>query len=133
MSKNFVLKSRESKLWRDTYFHKQLGLKAAKIVEQILPIFEKERPKDGRPRKAMKAILAWAQGRQKLGMSEVRKLSLDAHAAARVVNAGRAKFVAHAAGHAIATWHVPTHALGAFFYAGKALAVKNTVSRRAES
>jgi hypothetical protein len=53
-------------------------------------------------------------------IAEVRRLSLDSHAAAREAKSDAAKFVAHAAGQAVATWHVPTHALGAFGYAGRA-------------
>lgn len=118
------MKNKSGKFWRDTYYHKQLGLKSAKIVERLLPVFEKECPKDDRPRKAMEAIRAWARGKRKLGMAEVRKLSLGAHAAARFAKTDAAKFVAHAAGHAVATWHVPTHALGAFLYAGRAFTAK---------
>lgn len=126
MKKQPSLKIKDSASWRDSRYHKLLGLKAATRVEQILPIFEKECPGDRRPRKAMEAIRAWAQAKQKLGMSEVRKLSLDAHAAAREAKTDAAKFVAHAAGQAVGTWHVPTHALAAFEYAGRAfIANKN--------
>lgn len=64
--------------------------------------------------------MAWAQGIRKLGMAEVRRLSLSSHAAARVAKSDAARFVARAAGQAIASWHAPTHALGAFEYAGRA-------------
>ena len=111
-----------SSTWRDSYLHKLLGLKAAKRVERVLPLFEKERPKDKRPRNAVEALEAWSQDRRKLGMKEVRKLSLAAHAAARDVKSEAARSVAHAAGQAVGTWHVPTHALGAFEYAGRAFA-----------
>ena len=90
---------------------------------RLLPIFEKERPEDDRPRQAVEAIQAWAQGKRQLGMAEVRKLSLAAHAAAKEARSDAAKAVAHAAGQAIGTWHVPTHALGAFGYAGRARAM----------
>lgn len=113
-------KLKDSKSWRDSYYHKLFGLKAAKRVESVLSIFEKEIPNDDRPRKAMEAIRDWALGKRKLGMAEVRKLSLDAHAASRVAKTDAAKFVAHAAGQAVGTWHVPTHALGAFEYGGRA-------------
>ena len=83
-------------------------------------MFEKERPNDDRPRKAIKSLTGWAEGTKKLGMKEVRKLSLDAHAAARDAKTDAARFAAHAAGQAVATWHVPTHALAAFGYAGRA-------------
>jgi len=113
-------KPKNSKLWRDTYYHKLFGLKAAKEAEAVLPLFEKECPGDNRPRKAIKALRDWAQGTRKLGMKDVRKLSLDAHAAAKGAKTDSARFAAHAAGQAVATWHVPTHALGAFGYAGRA-------------
>ena len=125
MSKS-ILESRDSKYWRDTYYHKQFGLKAAKAVERLLPIFEKECPEDDRPREAIEAIKAWAEGKRILGMAEVRKLSLGSHAAGRLAKTDAAKFVAHAAGQAVGTWHVPTHALGAFLYAGKAIAAKKS-------
>ncbi len=120
MKKILPLKPKDSRSWRDSYYHKLLGLKAAKEIERVLPIFEKEMPNDDRPRKAMEAIRDWAQGKRELGMAEVRKLSLGSHAAARGVKTDAAKFVAHAAGQAVGTWHVPTHALGAFGYAGRA-------------
>lgn len=124
-------KPKDSKLWRDSYYHKLFGLKAAKEAERVLPIFEKERPNDNRPRRAIEAIRTWAQGKRELGMKEVRKLSLDAHAAARDVKSDAAKFAAHAAGQSAGTWHVPTHALGAFGYAGRAImANKNKSSRK---
>ena len=116
-----IKKPKDSKSWRDTYYHKLFGLKAAKEAERVRPFFEKECPNDNRPRLAIEAIKAWAQDMRKLGMKEVRKLSLDSHAAAREAKTDAARFAARAAGHAIATWHVPTHALGAPMYAQKAL------------
>jgi hypothetical protein len=69
---------------------------------------------------------AWGIGHRAWGVGSgvrhaVRKLSLNAHAAARDVKSDVAKFAAHAAGQAVGTWHVPTHALGAFGYAGRAI------------
>lgn len=113
-------KPADSKLWRDSYYHKLFGYKAAKEAGRVLKFFEKERPDDLRPRMAIEAILEWAEDRRVLGMKEVRKLSLDAHSAARDAKSDAAKYAAHAAGQAVATWHVPTHALGASGYAGKA-------------
>jgi hypothetical protein len=110
----------DSKLFRDSYYHKLFGFKAGKEAERVLRFFEKERPDDKRPREAIKAIMEWAENKRMLGMKEVRKLSLDAHAAARDVKSDAAKFAAHAAGQAVGTWHAPAHALGAFGYAGRA-------------
>jgi len=111
----------DSKMWRDSYYHKLFGFKAAKEAGRVLKFFEKERPSDTRPREAIEAIKEWAEDKRTLGMKEVRKLSLNAHAAARDVKSEVAKFAAHAAGQAVGTWHVPTHALGAFGYAGRAI------------
>lgn len=106
---------------RESRAHRTLAVKAAEGAMKILPIFEKVHPKDMRPRKAILAIRAWGQGKEGLGMAKVRKLSLDAHAAARAAKTDAARFAARAAGHAVATWHVPQHAAGVPMYADKAL------------
>ncbi|HEX9922214.1 MAG TPA: hypothetical protein VGD99_06100 [Anaerolineae bacterium] len=113
--------SREHRLW---------ALEAARLAEQVLPIFEKEHPDDERPRQAIEAIRAWVQGRRELGMAEVSKLSLGSHAAAREAKTDAARFAARAAGHAVATWHVPTHATAVPRYADKAVAASQSSATR---
>ena len=113
-------KPKDSRAWRDSYYHRLFGLKAAKEAGRVLKYFEQERPRDPRPREALEAIREWAEGKRTLGMKEVRRLSLAAHAAARDVQSDAAKFAAHAAGQAVGSWHAPAHALGAFGYAGRA-------------
>ena len=116
---------------RNSRNHRRFALLAAKEAERVLPIFEEERPKDGRPRRAIEAIRGWAQGKRDLGMAEVRELSLGSHAAAREAKSDAARFAARAAGQAVATWHVPTHAMGAPIYACKAIiASRNTPSKK---
>jgi len=123
--------TRDTAVVRNSRYHRRFALLAAKEAERVLPIFEKERPKDDRPRQAIEAIRAWAQGKRELGMAEVRKLSLDSHAAAREAKSDAARFAARAAGQAVATWHVPTHAMGAPMYACKAIiASRNTPSKK---
>jgi hypothetical protein len=102
--------------------HRMVALRAANEAMAVLRLFEKHRPRDARPREAIAAIRAWAQGKRELGMHATRRLSLAAHAAARATTSEAACFAARAAGHAVATWHVPAHALGAPLYAGKARA-----------
>jgi len=123
-----VKKQKDDRSWRDSYYHKIFGLKAAREAERVLPIFEKECPNDNRPRNAIEAITAWAKDERELGMEEVRKLSLDSHAAAREAKTDAAKYAARAAGHAVATWHVPTHALDAPLYAQKAICANKNKS-----
>ncbi|MFH1749810.1 MAG: putative immunity protein [bacterium] len=81
-------------------------------------------PDNPRPRVAINAIRAWAEGKDKLGMAKVRQLSLDAHTAARGAKTDKARFVARAAGQAIASWHVPNHAPAVPYYVKKSLAEK---------
>ena len=115
---------------RDSRYHRRFALLAAVQARRVLPLFEREHPKDKRPRRAIAAIQAWAQGRRKLGMAEVRKLSLDSHAAARSANSDAARFAARAAGHAVATWHIPTHAMGVPIYVCKAILASKSVPQR---
>jgi len=55
-------------------------------------------------------------------MADIRRASLDAHAAARSAKREDAIAAARSAGHAVATAHVATHAIGAAAYAIKAAA-----------
>ena len=115
---------------RNSRYHRLFVLKVAKEAERVLPIFERERPDDHRPRHALEAIRAWAQGKRELGMAEVRKLSLGSHAAARGAKSDAARFAARAAGQAVATWHVPTHAMAVPAYVGKAIAASKKKSSK---
>jgi hypothetical protein len=89
----------------------------------VLPYFEKEFPDDDRPRRAVEE----GRARARTGafrMADVRKASLDAHAAARDARDAcqdAACFAARAAGHAAATAHVDAHAFGAAGYAIRAI------------
>jgi len=99
-----------------------LAVWAADCAERVLPIFEKARPKDGRPRRAIEACRAWVRTGV-FKMADIRGASLAAHAAARDAKEnGAASFAARAAGQAVATAHVPQHAFGGAYYALKAIA-----------
>lgn len=93
---------------------------AADCAEHVLPFFEDRYPGDDRPRKAIEACRAWVRTGV-FKMADVRRDSLGAHAAARAAEAGSAaQFAARAAGHAVATAHVPSHAIGPAWYGVKA-------------
>ncbi|GEP44525.1 putative immunity protein [Brevifollis gellanilyticus] len=115
---------RKPKVNRDTEpgwrYHRLFAVKAAQEAGRVLAIFEKEHPEDDRPRVAIEAIQAWGDGVRTLGMVEVRRLALDAHAAAREAKTDAARFAARAAGQAVAVWHVPTHAMAVPMYVCKA-------------
>jgi hypothetical protein len=97
-----------------------LALWAADCAEHVLPFFAMEHPDDERPERAIHACRQWAVTGI-FRMADIRKASLDAHAAAREAKEPAAKFAAHAAGQAVATPHVPTHAFGCSVYAVRAV------------
>jgi hypothetical protein len=100
---------------------KILAIWAIDCAERILPYFEQKYPDDKRPRQAIETLQKWIQtGIFK--MAEIRKASLDSHAAAREVgDDNAARSAARAAGQAVATAHVPTHAIGAAIYGLQAI------------
>ncbi len=100
---------------------KLLALWAADCAEHVLPYFEEKHPKDDRPRIAIEACRRWVHTGV-FKMAVIRKASLDSHAAAREAKENDAIAAARAAGHAVATAHVPDHSIGAAVYAAKAAA-----------
>jgi len=72
---------------------KVLRLLAADFAEHVLPIFEKKRPGDLRPREAIAAARAYARG--KIGLGELQEKG--AAAAAAYDAAADAAYAAHAA------------------------------------
>jgi hypothetical protein len=90
-------------------------------AENILPVFEKAFPGDARPRAALNAARNWLAGEIKL--PAVKKLILDAHAAAREAETNpAAQAAARTCGQAAATIHTPTHSLGLVLYGAAAIA-----------
>jgi len=101
--------------------HKSLAVWAVDCVERVMPYFEEKFPDDHRPQQAIEALQAWIHTGV-FKMAVIRKASLTSHAAAREVGEDNAtRSVAHAAGQAVATAHVPMHALGAANYALQAI------------
>ena len=101
--------------------HKTLATWALDCAERVLHFFEGKHPKDGRPRVAIETGRAWV----KTGvfrMAVIRKAALDSHSAAREVKDDEVvRSAARAAGQAVASAHVPTHALAAAVYAATAI------------
>jgi len=100
---------------------KTLAIWAFDCVERVMPYFEEKYPEDQRPRKAIETLRKWIRNGI-FKMADIRKASLDAHAAAREVGEDNgARSAARAAGQAVATAHVPTHSIGAANYALQAI------------
>ncbi|MFA6462000.1 MAG: putative immunity protein [Candidatus Woesearchaeota archaeon] len=100
---------------------KILAVWAIDCAKRVLPYFEKNYPKDNRPRKALETLQEWIRTGI-FSMKVIRKASLDAHAAAREVGEDTpARSAARAAGQAVATAHVARHAYGSAVYAQQAI------------
>lgn len=99
--------------------HHLLAVWAAACAEHVLPLFEKEKPDDGRPRQAIDLARAWSRG--EVPMGQARMGAFASNAAAKDVS-DAAKFAALSAGQAAAVGHVAAHELGAAAYAIRAAA-----------
>jgi hypothetical protein len=91
---------------------------AALCAERVLPLFEAERPDDGRPRAAVARAFAFARGELNIA-AEIRQ-RFAGGGAARAARSPAAAAAARAAGQAAAVCHMGAHALGAAAYAAKA-------------
>jgi hypothetical protein len=101
--------------------HKALASWAVACVERVFSFLKKEYPAEQRPTVAIEALQKWIDTGV-FKMQVIRKASLDSHAFAKEIgNDSPAASVAHAAGQAVATAHVPLHALGAANYALQAI------------
>ena len=101
--------------------HKILAVWAIDCVERVMLYFEEKYPDDHRPRKAIETLQAWVDTGM-FRLADIRGASLSSHAAAREVGEDNAaRSAARAAGQAVATAHVPTHAIGAANYALQAI------------
>jgi hypothetical protein len=101
--------------------HKILGMWAIDCAARALPYFTAEHPNDPRPQQALDTLQTWIDT-GKFSMAVIRKASLDSHAAARDVGEDNpARSAARAAGQAVATAHVPDHAIGAAIYTLQAI------------
>ena len=102
--------------------HRLLAEWAAQCAEHVLPLFERERPDDARPRHAIEVGRAWIRG--EVPMKVAHNTAFTANAAAKSVS-DPAKFAALAAGQAVAVAHVAAHDLGAAAYAILAVAASH--------
>jgi hypothetical protein len=97
--------------------HLLLAMWAADCAEHVLHLFERARPDDDRPRRAIDLGRTWARG--EISWWEARTAAGHANAAARDLS-GAARHAAYAAGQAAAVGHVAAHELGAAAYAIRA-------------
>ncbi len=107
--------------------HHRLAEWAATCAEHVLDHFERARPGDDRPRRAIELARAWARGQ--VTMTAARTAAGHANAAARDLR-GAARHAGFAAAQAAAVAHVAAHELGAAAYAIKAAQAAAPVGER---
>ena len=97
--------------------HHLLAEWALQCAEHVLPLFERERPGDTRPRDAIEVGRAWIRG--EVRMTVAHDTAFVANAAGRGLP-DAVRFAALSAGQAVAVAHVAAHDLGAAAYAIRA-------------
>ena len=101
--------------------HQTVGGWALICARRVLHFYKDTYPHDQRPHEALAALQKWIDTGE-FSMQVIRRAALDAHAAAREVGEDTpARSAARAAGQAISTAHVRTHAIAASCYALQAI------------
>lgn len=126
--KNKILFSRDSeclqelKMLIEQQKHRTLVMWALDCAKVPLAQFEEKYPHELRPRMALELCEAWSRG--KIKMPAAKRAILDVHAVAKEIDDSVYDALCHAVGHAGATVHVETHALGLPFYELTSLVLK---------
>lgn len=103
--------------------HRTLVMWALDCAQLPLEQFEEKYPDEQRPRTCLVLCEAWARGEIK--MPAAKRAILDAHAVAKAIDDPVYEALCHAIGHAGATVHVETHALGLPMYELTAIVLKH--------
>lgn len=118
--KNSVLFSRQSACLQEllrlieVQKHRTLVMWALDCAAIPLEKLAERHPSEGRPKIALEVCRAWARGEVKMPVA--RRAILDCHAAAKEMESQADAALCHAIGHAGATVHVETHAIGLPLY-----------------
>lgn len=126
--KNKILFSRDSQCLQELIRlielqnHRTLVMWALDCAKTTLEQFEAKYPNELRPRTALELCEAWSRGEIKMPMA--KRAILDSHAVAKEIADDEYGALAHAIGHAGATVHVETHALGLAVYELTAIVLK---------
>ncbi len=102
--------------------HRTLVMWAFECAKGPLEQFETKYPNEKRPRTCIDLCEAWARGKIKMPLA--KHAILDSHAVAKEIGDSVYSALCHAIGHAGATVHVETHALGLPFYELTAIVLK---------
>ncbi len=102
--------------------HRTLVMWALDCAKVPLKQFEAKYPDECRLRICLELCEDWARGRIKMPIA--KRAILDSHAVAKEIDDKEYGALCHAIGHAGATVHVETHALGLPFYELTAIVLK---------
>lgn len=94
--------------------HRTLVMWALNCGQDTLKQFEEKYSNENRPRICLEKCEIWARG--KIKMPEARRAILNCHATAKKINDEEYGDLCHGIGHAGATVHVGTHAIGLPIY-----------------
>jgi len=130
--KNKILFTRESESLRelvrlmDNQNHRVLVLWALECGNLALRDFESVFPDEMRPRICLEACERWAKGDIK--MQGAKRAILNSHAVAKEIDHEVCKALCHGIGHAGATVHVGSHAIGLPMYELTAIVISYKMS-----
>jgi hypothetical protein len=113
--KRFIAEHRGGLLKKEQ--HHQLMQWACDCAEHVLPLFGDKM--DRRLTNALKVVEEWRQGKASVG--DARKAAYDMIALANELSNPAAIAIARSVGQAVATAHMADHAMGAAWYALKAV------------
>jgi hypothetical protein len=102
--------------------HRTLVMWALDCAKLTLEQFEAKYPDERRPRTCLELCEDWARGNIKMPIA--KQAILDSHAVAKEIDDREYGALCHAIGHACATVHVETHALGLPIYELTAIVLK---------
>ncbi|MDR7855371.1 putative immunity protein [Tissierella sp.] len=126
--KNQILFTRESQCLQNLIEliqlqnHRTIVMWALDCAKLPLGQFESKYQSESRPRTCIELCESWARG--KIKMPIAKQAILDSHAVAKEINDAEYGALCHAIGHAWATVHVETHAMGLPMYELTALVLK---------
>ena len=114
--KNQVLFAKDAAFLRDLAVllreqsHRTMALWALDLAAESVAKLEEKYPDEPRPREALEAAWAWAEGKIKMRLAQ-RKI-LDCHAFAKELGSKEDIALCHAIGQACAVVHTAGHAMG---------------------
>jgi hypothetical protein len=126
--RNKILFSRDSQCLQDLIKlihlqnHRTLVMWALDCAKVPLEQFETKYSDERRPQTCLELCEDWSKGKVKMPIA--KRAILDSHAVAKEINDSEYGALCHAIGHAGATVHVETHALGLPFYELTAIVLK---------